>query len=236
ATLRVAVTADLGGVLVSQSVRRAFEARVQRISRLVRACEWHPIDLRAAPTVDWHLRQDLFVGQYAAAASTWDANFNPNVRATYESALRTSMADIALARRTQMELYQAFAAIFDTFDLLICPGVSIAPFPWRDLNPLAIDGRAVENYMEWLQLTSSITVVGHPVAALPCGLDETGMPFGVQVIGAMFGDRELLNAAAGLERAFADDPIMVRPEPDFAALQATQSDCRTLGRTVQNRA
>ena len=170
--LRVAVSADLGGVMVCESIRRTFTDRVARLERLVGACDWHAIDLTAAPDVDWHLRQDVFVTQYADEAQGWDEGFNPNVRATYESALRTPMADIARARRLQIQLYRAFASIFDEYDLVICPGVSIPPFPWKHMNPQSVDGKPVENYMAWLALTSSITVVGHPVVALPCGLDE----------------------------------------------------------------
>jgi amidase len=132
-----------------------------------------------------------------------------------------------------MELYQQFAAIYDDYDLVICPGVSIPPFPWTDLNPQRIDDAPVENYMAWLALTSSITVVGHPVVALPCGLDENGTPFGIQVIGSMYGDHALLRAAHALEQAFAADSVMARPTPDFAQLAKTTSQCRTLGRTVQ---
>ncbi len=230
--LRIAVTADLGGVLLSQTMRRTFDARVARLSRFVERCDWHAIDLRRAPDVDWHLRQDVFVVQYAREAAQWDPGFNPNVRATYEAALATPMEAIASARCTQMELYQAFNAIFDDYDLLICPGVSIPPFEWRHLNPREIDGAPVANYMAWLALTSSITVVGHPVVALPCGIDETGMPFGIQVVGPMYGDHTLLAAAHALEQAFAADPLLTRPIPNFEALAATSSDCRTLGRTV----
>jgi Asp-tRNA(Asn)/Glu-tRNA(Gln) amidotransferase A subunit family amidase len=232
-SLRVAFTPDLGGVLVSQSVRRTFAERIARIAKLVRICEPHAIDLTRAPDVDWHVRQDLFVTQYHREAQTWDAGFNPNVRATYESALATPMADIAAARRAQMELYQSFTSIFDDFDLVICPGVSIPPLPWTDLNPREIDGKPVANYMAWLALTSSITVVGHPVVALPCGVDERGLPFGIQVIGAAYDDRALLGMARALEQAFADDPMMARPRPDLGKLERTNARCRELGKTVQ---
>jgi len=129
-----------------------------------------------------------------------------------------------------MELYQAFNTIYDDYDLVICPGVSIPPFEWRHLNPPEIDGAPVTNYMAWLALTSSITVVGHPVVALPCGLDETGMPFGIQIIGPMYGDHRLLRAAHELEQAFAADPSLARPVADFDRLATTTSQCRTLGR------
>ncbi|HIL98372.1 MAG TPA: amidase, partial [Pseudomonadales bacterium] len=144
----------------------------------------------------------------------------------------TPMEDIASARRQQVELFQRFAAIYDEYDLVICPGVSIPPFPWKDLNPQMIDGQVVENYMAWLALTSSLTVVGHPVVALPCGLDEQGTPFGIQVVGAMFSDYRLLSAARALEQKLAVQAELSRPVPDFDALAKTESSCRTLGKLV----
>jgi len=232
--LRVAVSADLGGVLVSESIRRSFERRVDKLSSHVESCEWHEIDLTEASGIDWLIRQDVFVAQYSHDAESWDEGFNPNIRNTYDAALGTPMAEIAKARRRQVELYRRFAAVFDDFDLVITPGVGLPPFPWKDLYPREMDGAPIENYMAWLALTASLTVVGHPVTALPAGLDETGAPFGIQVIGPMYGDHELLSAAHALEQLFASDPELARPVPDFATLATTPFDGRTIGRTVQD--
>src|SRR5262249_10103556 len=200
---RIAVSEDLGGVLVSEATRRTFKERVARFASCPAKVEWYDIDLRDAPMVDWHLRSDLFVAQYHRDIASYDGGFNPNIRSSYDAALAMSMEAIAKARRRQMELYQSFQAVFDEFDLLICPATSVSPFPWRDLYPREVDGKAVENYMAWLGLTASITVVGHPVVALPCGTDEHQLPFGIQVIGPGYGDRALLSAARALEELFA---------------------------------
>jgi Asp-tRNA(Asn)/Glu-tRNA(Gln) amidotransferase A subunit family amidase len=109
----------------------------------------------------------------------------------------------------------------------------VPPFPWKHLNPPDVDGRPIENYMAWLALTSSITVVGHPVVALPCGRDAQGTPFGIQVIGPVYDDRNLLGIAAALEAAFARDAELARPVPDIDGLAATRSECATVGRRVQ---
>lgn len=239
ASLRVGISADLGGVLVSESIRATFADRVERIGRSVGSVDELPVDLRPAADIDWRLRSDVFATQYALEADGWDDDFNPNIRATYNTALETPVGDIALARRGQMELYHHFRSIFegpDACDVLICPGVSISPFPWADLNPTSIDGSPVENYMAWLALTSSLTVVGHPVVAVPCGLDAAGMPFGVQVVGPMFSDHRLLSIASALEAAWANDAALARPRPDLDALANTPSTCRTEGRLVQERA
>ena len=230
--LRVAVTADLGGVLVSETIRCTFTDRMNLIAPQFGTCDWHNIDLTDAPDVDWHVRQDLFVTQYIDQAGSWDAGFNPNIQATYRSALTTPMAAIASARRRQMALFQSFRSIFDDYDLVLCPGVSIPPFPWQHLNPQQIDAKPVENYMAWLALTASLTVVGHPVVALPCGLDEQGTPFGIQVVGAMYSDQRLLSATKALEQYFSSVSTLARPTPNFDVLSRTTSTCRTEGRVT----
>ncbi|MFL6141199.1 MAG: amidase family protein [Labedaea sp.] len=56
-------------------------------------------------------------------------------------------------------------------------------------------------------------VLGYPVAALPAGRDERGLPIGVQLIGPAFAERRLLGLAGQFERAhpWAD----ARPEPVY---------------------
>lgn len=220
ATLRVAISEDLGGVLVSAGSRKLFREKLQSAAGAFAAFDATSLDLSRAPDVDWHLRQDVFVTQYIDQAATWPEDFNPNVRATYDSALTTSMRDIAAARRLQKELYLRTNAIFDDFDILIVPGVSVPPFPHSQLYPTVIDGQPVENYMGWLALTSSLTVVGHPVVSIPCGLDEQGTPFGIQIVGPAFGDLQLLEAARAIEQLFTANAQTARPTPPFAALEA----------------
>lgn len=230
--LRVAVSSDLGGVLVSTSIREVFRRRMEELSQKVAVCDWHDLNLSQGPDVDWHLRQDLFVTQYHEQAKGWHEDFNPNIKSSYDSALLTPMESIAEARAQQMHLFQTFSSVFEEYDVVICPGVSIPPFPWKQRNPQEVDGKPIENYMAWLALTSSLTVVGHPVVALPCGLDDQRTPFGIQVVGPMYSDHRLLSIASGLESSFSQNPTLMRPEPDFESLSQFDSTCRTLGKLV----
>ena len=244
ASLRVGVSADLGGLLVSDAVRTVFADRVERIAGVVGSVEAADIDLSDALDVDWQLRSDIFATNYHRSihrfdpdaagpdANNPDGGFNPNIRATYDEALKTTVLDIAKARRRQVELYRATDALFDRFDVLICPGVSVPPFDWHQLFPAEIDGHAVQNYMAWLGLSAALTVVGHPTTALPCGLDGQGTPFGLQIVGPSYSDRRLLGIAASLEAVFADDPVTARPVPDVGWLATLETACRTEGQLV----
>ena len=76
----------------------------------------------------------------------------------------------------------------------------------------------MENYLQWVGLTSSLSVTGHPITALPCGYEPSGTPFGIQVVGPKFGDRFTLSVAAALEDYFQSDDAMARPVPNLEAL------------------
>lgn len=62
---------------------------------------------------------------------------------------------VALAHREQLRLCQKFQELFDEIDLLICPGVTVLPFPFDQLYSTEIDGRPMTNYVHWAALTSA---------------------------------------------------------------------------------
>ena len=216
-SLRIAVSADLGGLLVSAETKALFKDRMERLSGRFAALDWCDLDLTDAPAVDWMLRQDVFVSQYFEEADNWSEDFAPNVRQTYDAARQTSMQDIAKARFRQLTLIRRMYDLFENYDALLVPGVGVQPFEWKHNYPPTIDGQVVENYMAWLHMTSSLTVAGNPVVALPMGQDATGLPFGVQLIGPRFDDHRLLSVAAAVEALGATDPSLARPVPNLKA-------------------
>lgn len=231
-SLKLGVTADFGGLLVSDHVRREFDARVKYLEANGATIINLSVDLTDAVEVDWQLRADIFATQYHREIESFDDTFNPNVFHSYHTALATSVLDIARARRKQMDLFQSFTTLFDDVDVVLCPGVSVGPFPWSELHPSEVDGKPVENYMAWLGLTSCLTVVGHPVLALPAGSDVNGMPFGLQCVAPMYQDSTLLSMAKSLERAFSADPAYVRPRPSVEMIRASNPQCRELGKAA----
>ena len=64
------------------------------------------------------------------------------------------------------------------------------------------------------------STVGHPAISLPVGLDDNGMPFGLQIVGPRGGDAKVLAVAAALEQVLAGDTLTARPVPDIARLTA----------------
>ncbi len=154
------------------------------------------------------------MSQYFEEAKSWDESVNPNILQTYEAARASSMESIAEARYRQMQLIQQCYDFFRQYDLLITPCVGVQPFSWKQGYPNTLEGKEILNYMSWLQLTSSLTVVGLPVITIPMGRDSDGMPFGVQLVGARYQDHRLLSVANAIEVKCETDEALIRPLPN----------------------
>lgn len=217
--LRVAVSEDLGCAPTSKVVRAAFRECVAAVESAFAVCEQCDPDFTDILDVFWNLRAVYMLAKHGHKFERYGPELNPNVRSNYEAALKVPIERVAWATRRQMELYAAFDAFFDDFDILLCPGVTVPPFPFDQLYPTEIDGEAMENYVHWAGLTSALTVTGNPALALPCGLGSHGTPFGIQVVGRAYADRFVLGAARALEEVFSASSDLARPVPDLAALQ-----------------
>jgi Asp-tRNA(Asn)/Glu-tRNA(Gln) amidotransferase A subunit family amidase len=115
-----------------------------------------------------------------------------------------------------------YLAFFDKYDALICPGASVPPFPHDQLFVEEINGEKMPTYMRWLAISYAPTMAMGQGALLPCGVDELGLPFGIQVLGPRGGDRKILEIARALEPVLAADPATARPLPDLTRLEGSR--------------
>ena len=218
--LRVAVTEDFGCCAVDAGIRRSFRHRVQALARRVAACEPVDFDLPEPHRTFDVLRAGSFLASFAEQAGRDPGSLGSNIIANLEIASTIRLAEYATAQRDQTRIAARFDEILSRYDLIVAPVVSLPPFPWTELHAGEVDGQPMRNYYEWLSLTYVVTLATNPALSLPVGRDETGMPFGLQLIGPGRGDAGLLGAARAIEQAFADDPSLCRPRPDLARLAA----------------
>ena len=61
--------------------------------------------------------------------------------------------------------------------------------------------------------TVSVNLAGLPGISLPCGIDSSGLPIGVQMIGQAFSEKTLIRAAYSLEQTRSyERPACVKGE------------------------
>ncbi len=110
-------------------------------------------------------------------------------------------------------LRRAWGAFFQDWDVLLCPVIGAPAWPHvTDIPPwertLTIGGVAVpyNNMLFW----SGIVGASHlPASVAPLGATAEGLPFGVQIVGPLYGDRMTMEVAWLLEhawRAFTPPP------------------------------
>ena len=63
-----------------------------------------------------------------------------------------------------------------------------------------MQGRRFTNYVDWLLMTSALSLAPVPALSLPVGLTAAGLPVGIQVVGPPGADAAVLELAAALER------------------------------------
>ena len=229
AGLRVGCTEDFGQALVEGVVRRRFRQVVEALRPLVREAVDATPDVSGGDEAFEVLRATGVLASHAVKVRETPELCGPNMHANVAESLRYSLADHADALTRQTGIYRDFQRFFAVHDILVTPAITTSPRPWRELYPAHIDGQPTRTYFHWLALAYYVTLVGHPAISLPLGLDEKGMPFGLQIVGPRGGDAFLLGVAAAIEAAFAGDAAMVRPLPDLAKLRAATPISRMEG-------
>lgn len=221
-TLRLAVTEDFGFAPTEQHIRRVFRTRVAALEPVFASVEEAAPDCAGADDAFAVLRASLFLSMFEATYRAQPHMLGANLKANVEEGLGYSLSDYARAAAAQTRIYRSYQSFFDRYDVLVSPTITLSPRPWSEPYPLEIDGVATRSYFHWLALAYAVTLAGHPAISLPLGVDEAGMPFGLQIVGPRGGDARLLGIARALESAFADDRRLCRPSPDLPMLRAAR--------------
>jgi Asp-tRNA(Asn)/Glu-tRNA(Gln) amidotransferase A subunit family amidase len=217
-TTRAAVSADLGCAPVDRRIAALFWERVARFRHVFRAVEERTPDFSGVHETFDVLRGVNFVAAHRERLERARDLLDRNVIDNTERGLELSLADVARAHVEQTKLYRRVLDFFREVDVLICPAASVSPFPHAKRFVEEIDGEPMPHYMRWLAITYAPTTALCCAAAIPCGLDYAGMPFGLQVIGPNGADARVLQVAHALERVLAADQATARPVPDWAKL------------------
>ncbi|WP_246085186.1 amidase [Rhizobium glycinendophyticum] len=128
-------------------------------------------------------------------------SLKPEILYEVRSGLRVTSADVYEASAVRTAWYQVMLKLFERFDYLVAPAAQVFPFdadiPW----PRDIAGRHMDTYHRWMEVVIGPSMAGLPVAALPAGFSESGLPNGFQLIGPPRTDAKVLSVAAAYEAA-----------------------------------
>ena len=122
------------------------------------------------------VKRRIMLGTYTLSAGYYDAYYGK-----------------AQAVRTLIR--EDFDALFDEVDVLIAPVAPTTAFKFGEVtdDPLRMILADV--------LTISANLAGIPGLSVPCGFDRSGLPIGMQILGAPFTEERLLRVGHAYQRA-----------------------------------
>jgi Asp-tRNA(Asn)/Glu-tRNA(Gln) amidotransferase A subunit family amidase len=218
--LRIAVSPDLGCAPVDRRIADVFRSRVETFRSAFKDVQERAPDFSGVHDVFEVLRGVHFVAAHRERLEKSRELLDRNVIDNTERGLKLTLPAVSWAHIEQTKLYRRFHAFFEEVDVLICPAASVSPFPHAELFVEEIDGERMPTYMRWLAITYAPTMALACSAVLPCGVDQHGLPFGIQVIGRNGADAFVLEVAHALEGVLAADKETARPVPDLGRLAA----------------
>ncbi|ATL27988.1 amidase [Streptomyces formicae] len=125
---------------------------------------------------------------------------DPGLREICGRGARYSALDYLAAVDTRMDLGRRMGRFHSTYDLLVTPTLPITAFEAGVEVP---KGSGHRRWTGWTPFTYPFNLTQQPAATVPCGLDEDGLPVGVQIVGARHADTVVLRAAHALYEAGA---------------------------------
>ena len=120
------------------------------------------------------VKRRIIIGTYVLSAGFYDAYFNQ-------------------AQKVRALIARDFQRVFEEVDLLLTPTAPSAAFALgeKSADPIAM-------YLNDVFAVPA-SLAGLPAMSVPAGLDEQGLPLGLQLIGRPFDEQGVLNAGLALE-------------------------------------
>jgi aspartyl-tRNA(Asn)/glutamyl-tRNA(Gln) amidotransferase subunit A len=208
--LRIAVSADLGFAPLEPGVRACFAAAVETLA----AAGWpleeaHPGT--GDPTPLWNgIAMPEGHASHRTLLAEHRALLEPRTVEILEAGGGPSEA--YLDRQAERDGFVSrWLELFERFDVLLTPTMQLTAFPVGNYSPTHIGDYAIDQFFDdWCAFCLPANLGGFPATSIPCGLDERGMPVGLQVMGRRFEDDVVLRAAAAAEAAL---PAIGSPAP-----------------------
>lgn len=196
AGLKVAFSPTLGYASVNKEIAALVESAVSRFAQAGASIE---------------LQDPGFADPFETFKSHWftgAANLRRHIPSEQRTSLDPGFSAIADAGEKIPHMQYIAAAderasighrmseFHQRFDLLLTPMMPITAF---EAGYVAPRGEDQSNWMPWTPFTFPFNLTQQPAASVPCGFTSSGLPVGLQIVGAKYRDDLVLRAARTYE-------------------------------------
>ena len=199
---KVAWTPDLDRLIpVNDEVSRVAHEAVGVFRSLGARVEDACPSFSEVPDIILGTRALTMVALHAEKLPEWRELMQKDLVRDIEHGMTLTAREIARSEALRSVLWHRVRAFMATRDLLVLPTVAVPPFPVDEPYPSEINGKPLDHYTQWFNLTYAITLTGLPAISIPCGFTRSGLPVGLQIVGRRRQEAAVLRAAAAFEAA-----------------------------------
>ena len=198
--LRIAYAPDIAGIGVDAEIDAICRNTAQTLAQDGAVVDEIAFDVADGrdPYQTW--RGAWMVGQQFARLAHL-AQFGEDLKGNIEAGMKVTALDLAAAEHNRQEVFHRFRALFERFDILLTPAAPVKPYPVEMSFPNEINGRKLENYIDWIAPAFLITLVSVPAGSVPAGKTADGLPVGLQIVAPRFAEPRILALAKLVQRS-----------------------------------
>jgi aspartyl-tRNA(Asn)/glutamyl-tRNA(Gln) amidotransferase subunit A len=143
----------------------------------------------------WFGGAAFLVNQFPAEKQ---ALLDPGLAHVVEMGRGITLMDHLAAVKAREAMGTRMNAFHQRFDLLVLPTMPIPAFCAGYDWPAAFENK---QWSDWTPFTYPFNLTRQPAISVPCGLTQAGLPIGLQIVGPLYADRAVLNAARAFEQS-----------------------------------
>ena len=199
--IRIAWSADLGGLPVDSRVTETLEAQREVFEDIGCIVEEGFPDFTDADEIFKTFRAWYFELKLASLLPEHREKMKETVIWNIESGIKLSGPELGRAEVKRTALFHRVREFMKNYDFLALPVSQVPPFPLEQEYVSEINGMKMETYLDWMRSCYYITVTGQPAISVPSGFTDDGLPVGLQLVGRPQDDLGVLQLAHAFEKA-----------------------------------
>ncbi len=199
--IRIAWSADLGGLPVDSRVTETLEAQREVFEDIGCIVEEGFPDFTDADEIFKTFRAWYFELKLASLLPEHREKMKETVIWNIESGMKLSGPELGRAEVKRTALFHRVRKFMQNYDFLALPVSQVPPFPLEQEYVSEINGMKMETYLDWMRSCYYITVIGQPAISVPSGFSDDGLPVGLQLVGRPQDDLGVLQLAHAFEKA-----------------------------------
>jgi amidase len=123
------------------------------------------------------------------------ALMKPELQWEIEAGARLSADEVSEAGVVRSAWYQTVRRFFDKYDYFLLPSAQVFAFDASTHWPTQINGKTMDTYHRWMEVAVPVTMSGCPALNVPAGVNELGLPMGIQIVAPNHAEMDCLQLA-----------------------------------------